>query len=355
MTRILRTAIQWLRSDNPKSSSGPADQKRAHGRKWVAFVAVAVAFAMCGAVAQAQQPKKIPRIGFASGGPGDQGFEALRQGLRELGYVEGKTVQIEYRDAKGRLDLMPALVDELVQQKVDVIVAANNVVIRAAKKATKTIPIVMRSSVDPVIAGYVDSLARPGGNITGLTNLGRDLSAKRVELLKEIFPQISRIAVLWDADGPGPKVAFKEYQAAAQAFNLHVQSLKVRGPKPDFEKAFQGVQKGRADALIIVSNPLIIQHREQILALARKNRLPSMNENNQNVVAGGLLSYSSNSADMYRRTAVYVDKILKGAKPADLPVEQPTKFELVINLKAAKQIGVTIPPEVLARADRVIR
>ena len=355
MTRILRTAIQWLRSDNPKSSSGPADQKRAHGRKWVAFVAVAVAFAMCGAVAQAQQPKKIPRIGFASGGPGDQGFEALRQGLRELGYVEGKNVLIEYQDAKGRLDLMPALVDELVQQKVDVIVAANNVVIRAAKKATKTIPIVMRSSVDPVIAGYVDSLARPGGNITGLTTLGRDLSAKRVELLKEIFPQMSRIAVLWDADGPGPKVAFKEYQAAAQAFHLHVQSLEVRGPKPDFEKAFQGVQKARADALIIVSNPLIIQHRAQLLELARKYRLPSMNENFQYVEAGGLLSYATNNADTFRRTAVYVDKILKGAKPADLPVEQPTKFEFIINLKAAKQIGLTIPPNVLARADRVIR
>ena len=347
MQRKFRIWFGFSSSDNRKS--------KIENLKWLGLSVIAFLLVVIGAVAQAQQPKKIPRIGFASGGPGGGGFEAFRQGLRELGYVEGKTVQIEYRDAKGRLDLMPALVDELVQQKVDVIVAANNVVIRAAKKATKTIPIVMRSSVDPVIAGYVDSLARPGGNITGLTNLGRDLSAKRVELLKEIFPQMSRIAVLWDADGPGPKVAFKEYQAAAQAFNLHVQSLKVRGPKPDFEKAFQGLQKGRADALIIVSNPLIFQHREQILALARKNRLPSMNENNQNVVAGGLLSYSSNSADMYRRTAVYVDKILKGAKPADLPVEQPTKFELVINLKAAKQIGVKIPPNVLARADRVIR
>jgi putative ABC transport system substrate-binding protein len=201
----------------------------------------------------------------------------------------------------------------------------------------------------------VDSLARPGGNITGLTTLGRDLSAKRVELLKEILPQISRIAVLWDADGPGPKVAFKEYQAAAQAFNLHVQSLEVRGPKPGFEKAFQGVQKARADALIIVSNPLIIQHRAQILALARKNRLPSMNENNENVVAGGLLSYSANNADMSRRTAVYVDKILKGAKPTDLPIEQPTKFEFAINLKTAKQIGLNIPQSVLFRADRVIK
>jgi putative ABC transport system substrate-binding protein len=178
---------------------------------------------------------------------------------------------------------MPALVDELVRQKVGVIVATNNVVIRAAKKATKTIPIVMRSSVDPVAAGYVDSLARPGGNITGVTNLGRDLSAKRVELLKEIFPKVSRIAVLWDPDGPGPKVAVKEYQAAAQALNLHVQSLEVRGPKPDIEKVFQDVQKARADALISVSNPLMNQHRAQILELARKNRLPSMNENFQHV------------------------------------------------------------------------
>jgi putative ABC transport system substrate-binding protein len=239
-------------------------------------------FALC-LPAEAQQPKKLARIGFASGGPGDQGFEAFRQGLRELDYVEGKNVLIEYRDAKGRLDLMPALVDELVRQKVGVIVATNNVVIRAAKKATKTIPIVMRSSVDPVAAGYVDSLARPGGNITGVTNLGRDLSAKRVELLKEIFPKVSRIAVLWDPDGPGPKVAVKEYQAAAQALNLHVQSLEVRGPKPDIEKVFQDVQKARADALISVSNPLMNQHRAQILELARKNRLPSMNENFQHV------------------------------------------------------------------------
>ena len=342
-------------SDNRKPKTCAEPCRRIQNRKWAGLFAIASALTVGAAVAQSQQPKQIPRIGFASGGPGGGSFEAFRQGLRELDYVEGKNVLIEYRDAKGRLDLMPALVDELVQQKVDVIVATNNVVIRAAKKATKTIPIVMRSSVDPVAAGYVDSLARPGGNITGLTTLGRELSAKRVELIKEILPKMSRIAVLWDADGPGPKVAFKEYQAAAQAFNLQVHSLEVRGPKPDFEKAFQGVQKARADALIIVSNPLIIQHRAQVLELARKYRLPSMNEMFQHVEAGGLLSYATNNADTFRRTAVYVDKILKGTKPADLPVEQPTKFELIINLKTAKQIGLTIPPNVLVRADRVIK
>jgi putative ABC transport system substrate-binding protein len=323
-------------------------------RKTIIVLLVGLALASVH-LADAQQPKKIPRIGYVSGGPGNESFEAFRQGLRELGYVEGKSVLIEYREARGRLDLMPALVDELVQQKVDVIVATNNVVIRAAKKATKTIPIVMRSSLDPVAAGYVNSLARPGGNITGLTNLGRDLSAKRVELLKEIFPKMSRIAVLWDADGPGPKVAFKEYQAAALAFNLHVQSLEVRGPKPDFEKAFQAVQKGRADALIIVINPVIRQHLGKVLDFSFKNRIPSMNEGRDIVEAGGLLSYATNNLDLYRRAAVYVDKILKGAKPADLPVERPTKFELVINLKTAKQIGVTIPPNVLVRADKVIK
>jgi putative ABC transport system substrate-binding protein len=265
------------------NSSSHNLESKIQNRKWAGLFAVVLAFTFGAAVAQSQQPKKILRIGFASGGPGGAGFEAFRQGLRELDYVEGKNVLIEYRDAKGRLDLMPALVDELVRQKVGVIVATNNVVIRAAKKATKTIPIVMRSSVDPVAAGYVDSLARPGGNITGVTNLGRDLSAKRVELLKEIFPKVSRIAVLWDPDGPGPKVAVKEYQAAAQALNLHVQSLEVRGPKPDIEKVFQDVQKARADALISVSNPLMNQHRAQILELARKNRLPSMNENFQHV------------------------------------------------------------------------
>jgi len=306
--------------------------------------------------AEAQQVgKKIARIGYASGGPGGYLFEAFRQGMRDLGYVEGQNLLIEYRDAGGRLDEMPALVNELVQQKVDVLVMNNNVVIRAAQKATKTIPIVMSSSVDPVAAGYVDSLAHPGGNVTGLTSLGRELSAKRVELLKEIFPKMSRLAILWDVDGPGSKVAFDEYEAAARAFKLEPQSLGIRGPKPDLEGAFQAAKKRRADALIVVANPLIRQHQKPVLGLATSYRLPSMNEFSESVDAGGLVSYAANQVDLRRRIATYVDKILKGAKPADLPVEQPTKFELVINLKTAKEIGLTIPPNVLARADKVIK
>lgn len=306
-------------------------------------------------LAEAQQPKKIPRIGYASGGPGEDNFEVFRQGLRDLGYIEGQNLLIEHRDAQGRLDRMPALVNEVFQQKVDVLVASNNVVIRAAKKTTKTIPVVMVSSIDPVAVGYVDGLARPGGNITGLTSLARDLSAKRVELLKEVFPKMSRLAILWDADGPGPQVAYKEYEVAARGFKLHLQSLAVRGPKPDLEGSFQAAKKVRADTLIIVANPLISQYLKRVLELATRNRLPSMNESTQYVDAGGLLSYGANRSDLFRRAAYYVDKILKGTKPADLPVEQPTKFEFVINLKTAKQIGLTIPQSVLYRADKVIK
>jgi putative ABC transport system substrate-binding protein len=211
------------------------------------------------------------------------------------------------------------------------------------------------SSIDPVVAGYVDSLARPGGNVTGLVRLARELNAKRVELLKEILPRMSRVAILWDEDGPGSAVAFKESQTAARAFKLNFQSLGVRGPSPDFDGAFQAAKSQRADALVIVGNPLTTFHLNRIMELATKSRLPSMNDDSRYVDAGGLVSYGADQLDVSRRAAIYVDKILKGAKPADLPVEQPTKFELVINLKAAKQIGLTIPPNVLARADRVIK
>ena len=327
-------------------------------KKILAFVLATVILASAH-VAEAQQAAKLPRVGFisSSGSPENpwRSFEAFQQGLHDLGYIEGQNLLIEHRYAEGRLDRIPNLVNELVQQKVDVIIGTNNVVIRAAKKATKTIPIVMVSSVDPVAAGYVDTLARPGGNITGLAFLGRDLSAKRLELLKEILPRMSRVAILWNPEGPGPTVAFKEYQAAATAFRLRLQSLEVTGPNPDFEAPFQAAKSGRAEALIIVENPLMGQHQKQVFELATKSRLASMTENSFYVDAGGLLSYGASRSDVYRRAAVYVDKILKGTKPADLPVEQPMKFELVINLKAAKQIGLTIPPNVLARADKVIK
>jgi putative ABC transport system substrate-binding protein len=312
----------------------------------------------CCSSAEAQQPAKaVPRIGVivSAGPPSSPQLDAFRSELRDLGYVEGKNISIERRYAEGRLDRMPELVNDLVQQKVDLILAPNNVAIQAARKATQSIPIVMVSSIDPVEAGFVKSFAHPGGNMTGLSSINRDLSAKRVELLTELLPKISRVGVLWDADGPGPAIAFRKYKAAAQAFKLEMRSLEVRGPKPDFEKAFEGAKAARLGALIVVINPLTIQHAKQAFDLAIKNRLASMTEEGQFVDAGGLISYGANLADLYRRAATYVDKILKGAKPADLPLEEPNKLELTINLRTAKKIGLTIPLNVLGRADRVIR
>jgi putative ABC transport system substrate-binding protein len=315
----------------------------------------AVLLALC-SVAEAQQPTKVPRIGYVSAtgsanNPGHQ-IEAFRQGLRDLGYIEGKNVLVEYRYLEGKLDRIPNLVAELMHLKVDVFVLTSLSAIRAAKQATKSIPIVMLTTQDPVATGLVDSLARPGGNITGLTRLNHELSGKRLELLKEVFPEMSRVAVLWDAGASG--IGFKEYEAAAHILKIQVQSLEVRGPKPDLEGAFQAATKGRASAFITVRGTLLNQPK-RIANLAIKNRLPSMSDASDWVEAGGLLSYAASEGDSFRRAATYVYKILKGTKPADLPVEQPTKFEFVINLKTAQQIGVTIPPNVLARADRVIR
>jgi putative ABC transport system substrate-binding protein len=275
--------------------------------------------------------------------------------LSDLGYVEGKNILIESRYAEGRLDRMPALVNEFVQQNVDVILAVNNVVIQAAKKATKTIPIVIVSSVDPVEAGYVESFARPGGNITGFTSFSRDLSAKRVEVLKEVVPKMSRVAVLWDADGPGPAVAFKEYEAAARAFKIEARSLAIRGPNPDIAGAFQTAKAARAVALVVVGNPLMSRHAKQVFELATKNQLPSIVEAGRYADVGGLISYGANQADLMRRAGEYVAEILKGAKPANLAVKLPAKFEILINLKTANQIGLVIPQHVLVQADKVIK
>ena len=283
--------------------------------------------------------------------PGYQ-VEAFRQGLRDLGYTEGKNIVVEYRYVEGKLDRYPSLVAELVQLKVDILVVT--AAILTAQQATKTIPIVMVTNGDPVAEGFVDSLARPGGNITGLTRLTRELSGKRLELLKEAVPTISRVGVLWDTNVTRPGIAIKDYEAAGTALKLQLQSLEVRGPNPDLEGAFQGAAKGRANALVTILNPLLNRYRKQIAELAIKKRLPSMYEARDYVEVGGLMSYASND-ESFRRAAFYVDKILKGAKPAELPVEQPTKFELVINLKTAKQIGLTIPPNLLARADKVIK
>jgi len=337
----------------------PPDNRKSkiQNRKLAGIVALVVTLAMCGAVATAQQPAKIPRIGFLSGtgdanNPGPS-TEAFRRGLRDLGYIEGKNIVVEYRFAEGKNERFPSLVAELVELKVAVVVITAFPAIRAAKQATKTIPIVMVTNVDPVETGLVDSLARPGGNITGLTRLTRELSGKRLELLTELVPGMSRVAVLWDAGGSG--IGFKEYEAAVRALKVQLQSLEVRGPNPDLEGAFQAAAKGRVSALVTVRGSLLNRNSKRIADLAIKNRLPSMYEGSEHVEAGGLVSYEVNLTEILRRATTYVDKILKGAKPADLPVEQPTKFELVINLKTAKQIGLTIPPNVLARADRVIK
>jgi len=312
-------------------------------------------FAFCFPV-QAQQPKKIPRIGFVSGGsasdPGP-GVNAFRQGLRDLGYVEGKNLVIEYRFAEDKPDRLPTLVAELVGLKVDLIFAPSTNAALAAKSASQTIPIVFASAADPLANELVASLARPGGNLTGPSQMSAELSGKRLELIKEVVPRLSRVAVLRD-HSPQSEVALKETQLAAQALGVQLKMFEVRSPN-DFEGVFLSMSKERPGALVVISSPMLLNNRGQIIALVTKQRLPAVYTLKEYVDAGGLMSYGVSLPALFRRAATYVDKILKGAKPADLPVEQPTKFEFIINLKAAKQIGVTIPPNVLARADKVIK
>jgi putative ABC transport system substrate-binding protein len=279
--------------------------------------------------------------------------EAFRQGLRELGYVEGKNILTEHRYAEGKLDRLPALADELVRFQVHIIVTAGSSSTRAAKRATATIPIVMAFDDDPVGSGFAASLARPGANITGSSTLSPEIRAKQLELLKEIVPKLSRVGVLGDVTRPGIPQALREINLAADALRVHIQFLEVRDPK-DIETAFRAVSKEQADAVLVLPSPITFSHRRRVIAFAEQGRLPAMFSFPEFVEDGGLMSYGANIADLYRRAATYVDKILKGAKPADLPIEQPTKFELIINLRAAKQIGLTVPPTVLARADRVI-
>jgi putative ABC transport system substrate-binding protein len=316
----------------------------------------AMLLGLCGS-AEAQQPTKIPRIGFlAATSPSaiSTRIEAFRQGLGELGYVEGKNIVIEYRYAEGNLDRLPALAAELVRLNVDVIVTGGAANTRAAKEATKIIPIVMALDNDPVASGFVASLARPGGNITGLSTLAPEISGKQLELLKEIVPKLSRLAVLGNSTTPVNAQALREIELSAGPFRVKLQYLDIRDPK-DIETAFRAASKGRAEALLVLASPLFVLQRTQLTDLALKNRLPAIYDRREFVDDGGLMSYGTNFADMSRRAATYVDKILKGAKPADIPVEQPKKFEFIINLKAAKQIGLTIPPNVLARADKVVR
>jgi putative ABC transport system substrate-binding protein len=303
---------------------------------------------------EAQQSGKVPRIGIVFIGGRDQPhLESFKQGLRELGYVEGKNILLEYRYAEGKYDRLPGLVAELVSEKVDVIVTTSSISTRAARQATKTIPIVMTSG-SPVERGLAESFSKPGGNVTGLSVFALELSGKRLELLKETVPKMTRVAALWSSSENESVMGFKETQDAAKALSLRMQSVEW-GETGKMEKTFADLTRTRVDALVVVLGPLVTLHSKLIVELALKQRLPGMYPTRQFAEEGGFMAYGPLVGDLYRRAAVYVDKILKGAKPADLPVEQPTKFELVINLKTAKQIGLTIPPQVLARADKVIK
>jgi len=347
MKRKHSISAQRSLSDNPKS--------KITNPKWVGAFAFVIAFIMCGAVGA--QPTKIPRIGFLSALNPDAvptWLVAFRQGLREHGYVEGKNIVIEWRYAEGKLDRLPSLANELVNLKVDVIVSGGPAVTRAAKKVPTTIPIVMGFDNDPVGSGFVASLAQPGGNITGLSNYAPEMSGKRLELLKEIVPRLSRVAVLGTSTQPGNAQMLKETELAAGAFGVKLQYLDVLSAK-DIDSVFRAANNGRADAILMLSIPFVLSHRTQIANLAAKSRLPAIYSQPENTEAGGLMYYGANTPDLFRRAATYVDKILKGRTPADLPVEQPKKFEFIINLKAAKQIGLTIPPNVLVRADKVIK
>ncbi len=352
MHNTFRIRFGSSRSGNLKSK---IENQKLVGLSVFAFVLV-----VAGALAEAQQPKKVFRIGYLSAVDAARESarsEAIRLALRELGYIDGQNIGIEYRYAAGKVDPVPELAAELVRLKVDIIVLAGGVPwIRAAKNATTTIPIVMTGlGADPVEAGLVESLARPGGNVTGLTNLARDLGGKRLELLKEAVPTLARVAVLYETAIPGSVREVKEVlPVAARALGLTVRTWEVRD-SDHFENVFAAISKWRPDGLFVGGGPLINNNQKRTAGFALKSRAPSVYQSKEAVDAGGLISYGADLADSYRRVALYVDKILKGAKPADLPVEQPTKFELAINLKTAKQIGVTIPPDLLARATKIIR
>ena len=355
--------MRWLDSfsHNRKSKTCTELSRSIQNRKWLGLSVIAFVLVVTGAVALAQQPMKIPRIGYLSSfHPATESTrsEAIRLALRELRYIERQNITIEYRYAEGKLDRFSELAAELVRLKVDIIVVAGGGrMVRAAKNATKTIPIVMTGfGSDPVEAGLIESLAHPGGNVTGVTNLTRELGGKRLELLKEAVPKLARVAVLYDPAIPDSVLDVKEVlPVAARALGLTIQPWEVRD-SDGFEKVFAALNKQRPDGLYVPGGgPLMSTNLKRIVGFALKSRLPSTYYDREFVDGGGLMSYTADTAESYRRVAYFVDKILKGAKPGDLPVEQPTKFELVINLKTAKQIGLTIPPEVLARATRLIK
>jgi putative tryptophan/tyrosine transport system substrate-binding protein len=324
--------------------------------KWVGLFAIIVALAICGARAEAQQQAKIPKIGWLGirAASSDPARESFRREFRALGYVDGKNIVFEYRSADDKIERLSALADELVRLKVDVLVAWLTPAAVAAKNATRTIPIVFNGGFDPVALELVDSLARPGGNITGFTSIASVLAGKRLELLKEVIPKLSRVAVIWDPQNPGSAQQWKESQLPARELEVQLHSIEVSSVDK-FEAAFKEAIKSGSGALALMASPFFYSNQKQFVELAAKNRLAAIYPREEFITAGGLISYGSDGKESFRRVASMVDKILKGAKPADLPVEQPTKFELVINLKTAKEIGVMIPQSVLYKADKVIR
>jgi len=351
--------------------SGNNDDPRSGGRRKGTVVRLAVtrlatlllllffAVPLGTAAAQSQEKQKVPRVGYISPGSSDdpmrlRRFEAFRQGLRELGYVEGQSIVLEPRWAEGQYARYPALTADLVRLKASVIVVVGGTATKAAKEVTRTVPIVMSLVIDPVGSGLIPSLAHPGGNVTGTSIMAPDLVGKQLELLKEVVPKISRVAVLWNPDNPGGVPQLRQAEAAARTLGVRLQTLKARSPH-ELDSAFAAMTRERAGALVILNDAILgLNLSKQIAELAAKSRLPSMHGVTEYAQAGGLMVYGANLLDLERRAATFVDKILKGAKPADLPIEQPSKFELIINLKTARALGLTIPPSVLLRADQVI-
>ena len=361
MSEIFAVRAWAFRASNRKAApwtkSGGEGKKLPRGRKWGWVFSLAVAFALCGAVAEAQQQAKLAKIGWLYGASAStlaSQREAIRSLLRELGYVENKNLAFEYRSADSKLDRLPALVDELVRLKVDILLAIGPPAAVAAKKSARTIPMVFYYVADPVALGLVDSLARPGGNVTGFTVITEVLAGKRLELLKDTIPKLSRVAMLWNPQNPGNAQQWKESQLPARALGLQLHSMEVSSADK-FESAFKEAAKAHSGALAVTPDALVNSNLKLIADLAIKNRLPAIFDRGEGVDSGGLMSYGADEAEQNMRVAVMVDKILKGAKPADLPVEQPTKFELVINLKTAKTMGLVIPPIVLMRATKVVK
>jgi putative ABC transport system substrate-binding protein len=355
MHKKLRTRFSFSYSGNRKA----APQTKIGNPKWKEFLALVLAFVGIAGGVEAQQPKKLPRIGYLAAPDAateSARADGMRRALRDLGYIEGQTIAIEYRYSDGKLERAPDVMAELLRLNLDlIVVAGGNPWVQAAKNATKSIPIVMTGrGSDPVKAGFVESLARPGGNVTGLTSLITELGGKRLELLKEAVPKAARVAMFYDPGRPSNVLELKEVQAGAQALKVTLQPWELRSAD-EFGRVFTALNKKRPDGLYVAQGPLMRVNVKRIAELSSKSRLPAVFTNIEAVDTGGFMSYAADLGDMYRRVAYYVDRILKGAKPADLPVEQPTKFELAFNLKTAKQIGVTIPQSLLYRADKVIR